>query len=560
MDQDRNIPILFTFYFGDSAASAHRGASRRLRKWSRAFDEWVELRKRLYRKDTLKQSLLAWRRLARQCGKMPWELSREDIQKHVTWMQEAGFATSTVNASIGFILSFYTWCNQHQVDPACPPGFNPAIGVARIKRPLYDRAGLWSRDEVDAFLDLLSRDGSALGMRDYAFFLMRLHSGVPLKSLQRLEWGHVEQGDDGVWVRWRPAGEPLKLPDQVWQVIHAYLRLSGRLEGMGPGRFIFVPLALPSLESPRDSAQDWLELQPLSNSAILSNLKLYGRQVGIAEHKLNLIDLRRTAIRMRVDQGESLAGMQVFMDTTEKTKQTKYRLGCLQQLMEASSLDGEINRASVDLPLRKVSNFKPGDNLTHGYYARYRDNQAVAEIIRQDIRGLEQETACLRELMRGLLDLDGDELWRVEAYSLAAHRLGGLIPKDSLTHGELQDRWADDLLNKLDEIEAHNGHPPVSQEIRLKALGISSAELDARGMVTEEIATIRLLLRNVYRRAMQADGSRQYIHLLDLYGRGCVRLARLLKIEGGDENGRLERYLHSGIDEAIRQVNAEFHK
>jgi hypothetical protein len=42
MDENQNIPLLFSFYFGDSAASAQRGASKRLKKWSRAFEQWMD--------------------------------------------------------------------------------------------------------------------------------------------------------------------------------------------------------------------------------------------------------------------------------------------------------------------------------------------------------------------------------------------------------------------------------------------------------------------------------------------------------------------------------------
>jgi hypothetical protein len=77
-------------------------------------------------------------------------------------------------------------------------------------------------------------------------------------------------------------------------------------------------------------------------------------------------------------------------------------------------------------------------------------------------------------------------------------------------------------------------------------------------MVTEEIATIRLLLRNAYRRAMQRIETREYLRLVDLYSLGCVRLARMLKIGGCDENGRLERYLQNMIDEAIRELHREW--
>ena len=65
MDEENKLPMLFSFYFGDSAASAQRGASRRLKKWSRAFETWMAERKRDTQKDTVKQAVMAWRRLVR---------------------------------------------------------------------------------------------------------------------------------------------------------------------------------------------------------------------------------------------------------------------------------------------------------------------------------------------------------------------------------------------------------------------------------------------------------------------------------------------------------------
>ncbi len=182
MDEDQDIPRLFSFYFGDSAVSAQSGASRRLKKWSRAFEQWVGERRRNTQKDTVKHALLAWRRLVRQCGKMPWQVTQQDIDQHIAWFDLEGYAASTINGSIGFIASFYQWCDEQRVDPSCAPGFNPAKGAIKTKLRRYDAVSMWSLDELEAFLHLLATDGSPLGVRDYAFFLARLSLGVPLKT------------------------------------------------------------------------------------------------------------------------------------------------------------------------------------------------------------------------------------------------------------------------------------------------------------------------------------------------------------------------------------------
>lgn len=283
MDQDQNISLLFIFYFGDSAASAQKGASRRLKKWSRAFDQWMDERKVHYQKDAIKQARLAWRRLVRYIGKMPWQITEQDIEMLLTWMEQEGFAASTINCSMGIIASFYQWCDNHKVDTVCKPGFNPAKEATRIKIRRYEGACIWTREEVGAFLDLLNRDGSELGKRDYAYFVARISLGVPLKNLQQLEWEQLEVDEAGAWVKWRLDGEQVRLPNEVWKTIKEYLRVSSRLEGMKAGKYIFAALATPGREITGGKAEDWIEERPLSNTRILSSLKLYGRKLGIAE-------------------------------------------------------------------------------------------------------------------------------------------------------------------------------------------------------------------------------------------------------------------------------------
>jgi hypothetical protein len=256
-----------------------------------------------------------------------------------------------------------------------------------------------------------------------------------------------------------------------------------------------------------------------------------------------------------LDQGESLQGMQAFMDTREKVKSTKYRLGRLPEMPGESSID---EAREVEVPLRNTRLLKGGESTTHGFYARRKDIQAVKAVLAENIHGVDEEIVCLRRLMRGLLEREGDEARLVEAYSQDAQRLGDLVSAGEQAKKGKKNPWAEELLNKLDEIEVRNGRLPVSQQIRENALGSSPDLVEASRYVTEEVAATRLLLRNVYRRAMQTTDTAEYLHLVELYGRGCVRLVRLLKIGDYDENGRLERYLQNMIDEAIRHLTREW--
>ena len=57
---------------------------------------------------------------------------------------------------------------------------------------------------------------------------------LDLPPLQLLQWGQIDQDDEGALVCWRPNGKPVRLPAAVWEVVQAYLELSGRLEGIQP--------------------------------------------------------------------------------------------------------------------------------------------------------------------------------------------------------------------------------------------------------------------------------------------------------------------------------------
>lgn len=332
-----------------------------------------------------------------------------------------------------------------------------------------------------------------------------------------------------------------------------WLEASGRLEGMEAEKYIFTPLAYPGKEARGGKADDWLDRQPLFNAAILASLKLYGRRAGIAEEKLTLMALRRTAIRMRMDQGGNLEGMKVFMDSREESRFIKYRLGWMPEIIDEENVEVENRKNDIEVPVRETKPFKAGENLTHGYYTHKRDMQAVRAVMAENIHGMQQEIACLRSLMNLILEHHGDEAGLVDSYTRAASRLAELIKVAELVKEHKKDSWAYETLDDLDRIAASLGQPPCSQQIRDQAMGLSSST----GHVAVEIASIRLLLRNLYRWAMQEVNPHAYLHLVDLYGSGCVRLAKLLKLGGGDEAGDLERILSEGLAEAIREVHEE---
>jgi hypothetical protein len=111
-------------------------------------------------------------------------------------------------------------------------------------------------------------------------------------------------------------------------------------------------------------------------------------------------------------------------------------------------------------------------------------------------------------------------------------------------------------LAALDRAAIKNEGKSISDQVRKEALGDEpNLEAAARRLV-EEIASMRCVLRNLFRLANEAQEAREYIPLVEIYGSACVRLVRLLKIEKGN-TGQLEAFLRESIDQAIREVGED---
>jgi hypothetical protein len=276
------------------------------------------------------------------------------------------------------------------------------------------------------------------------------------------------------------------------------------------------------------------------------------------KEKLNFMALRQTAIRFKLEDGESIAGIKAFMDSRVDLYTIKRRLGRLPELPGESMPDADLLTREVPPPVRRAHTLTGVEPTTHGFFCRKQDQDAVREVLKENIHGMEAEIGCLRKLMRGLLEREEDEARLAEAYSKSAHRLGELVASDEIVRKGTKNSWAQEMLDMLDRAAINDGDPPVSPRVLEEVFGITSDGMEIKGVVAGEIATCRLLLRNVYRRAMQGVGADEYVRLVDLYGMGCVRLARLLKIGGCDGDDRLDRYLQNGIAEAIRQLHREW--
>ncbi len=377
-------PLLLELLFPETAESVLPVAAPRLLQWSSAFDAWRDER-RMRRPPWDRAFVIrTWRNWLGECGKPPWEISQADIQQHIDRMKANGFAATTIHHAVTCISAFYRWRAEQQPDPECPPSFNPAAGVDFPKSPRYSQSPLFSRGELEALLGYMQRDTSALGRRDYAFVLARLGLGVPLRRLQRLRWEQLEcdasfSDDGGAWLRLRPGDTRLPLPADAWQAIRLWLEQTGRLPLMQPGDYIFTPLADPLHEADADRPQAWTPGRFICTSQCLRNLRLYGRRLGLPEEKLNWISLRQTAVRLRLEAGDSPGALRAFLDRqTEMSRMPAY-LKAVPELPPSSAPEGPVQAQLPELPNRKPYVYQPWCNITHGLEAAQLPPEQLSE-------------------------------------------------------------------------------------------------------------------------------------------------------------------------------------
>lgn len=227
------------------------------------------------------------------------------------------------------------------------------------------------------------------------------------------------------------------------------------------------------------------------------------------------------------------------------------------------------------LPKRKPRSI-PGEGIIHGLYTQKQPTEEVEALLAEDVQGMQDEFIGLRSLARMLIAAQteahtNDEVARLaDAYTQAAVRIGQIskAERERGEHSE-EDQWVDEFLTMLDNVAALDDKEVLddaaaddSRELPSEEFWRTFAEGDpemgaASNRLTEEIAALRLVLRRLYHLATETQDTKALVRYTDLYGRGCMRLARLLKAEKGAQ-GRAADMLTEMIDEAILEVNKEW--
>ncbi|MEJ2709697.1 MAG: tyrosine-type recombinase/integrase [Anaerolineales bacterium] len=581
---------LLQYLFGESASAAEQGASPRLLLWCRAFDDWLEERRRKYTQKTWRASMVVSRRLMQLCGKLPWELEQADVVRYIEWMQEQGYPNSTICYDLGVINNFYRWCDRMRFDPQCEAGFNPVQGVERPKVRNSGQAKALSLDEVWALLEILRQDPAILSKRDYAFFLTRLLTGVKPKYIQQLQWRQVELDPlGGAWVHWGETKRHQRLPQDVWQAIEVYLQAAGRLESMRPQAYVFTPLVDPLRRVARGQAEDWNDKRYLSSRQILAILKRYGKLAGITEEKLTLPTLRHTAALLRIEMGDDLEQMQDFLDIRVRDSASAY----LRRLPVLERGERQLMLVGVKLPERTSY-----PKITHGLYANRQPPEELAAIMEEDIQSLEEAIQGMNFLAEGLLEFSmrddisaKQELQLSDACTKAAARAADLIKADrqfqALAKEEAQAAQDMDLfLSRMEEVDQfikekaakQEGAPPeqappgqalpaeLPPETPPETLPTPEQEPSqedepplpsAAQILQKSIARTWLILRRTFHSAQDCQQVEDFIRYTEIYSRACHRLVRLMKV-AKLERGTQENWLSDTINAALEEVRKEW--
>ena len=599
MANNRKIPHLVQFLYGESAETVPLEPGSRLWRWAQAFEEW--LAEQSYPgTGTYKNLLYTWKQLLNERKKPPWEMDQADIEAYQAWMHAEGKAARTIVIRIGILAKFYTWCNQRQVDPECEPGFNPAVAVKRpplraYRGPDGKQAVMLSRGEIARLQIVTEQDKTPLAMRDHAFLTARLGLGVPLKSLQRLEWGQIEVVGEGeaseAWVAWRPEigrwrkeadcarADPrrCRLPDAVWQAIRAYLEAAGRLEGMQPGKYIFAPLAVSNHEGAGRRAQDWREDQFLLNGQMNVVLKIYGAAAGIPEQKLNYRVFKRSAIRLWLgEKGHetqySEAEFKAFLNSVGHLREISYRM---RRLPDLEADEGQpVDKKELIAPDRRQMAYKPSGGIKHGMYKQNKPPEVVQAVLAENIHGLEEEIQKLQELENGMLRLleQGPEkalaVQLLTTQSLVSQRLAEMLQaQEELSQPEEVSKEETDAKAALERLASlarelgliPDGYPDdeaVVEEV-VEAAGAAGLSLESLSQaIAREVAATRYSLRNAYDLANQTDDPYEYLTMVRVYETNSGRLVKMLKKQPSNE-GQYQAFLRSTVQQALWDVTGE---
>lgn len=489
-------PLLIYYIFGHEASLVVANAGERLLAWAKAFGDWLAILKAKHPPNVERAAKNSWRELYNFVQKMPWEITKEDLERFVSSQERTEAARITICRRLTDISNFYKFVHENQIDRKWAEPIigssvlNPAEGVSRPVREIEERVGYLDVEEMNAFLQAIEKEGSIMGRRDYAFFLVLLLTAIYGLQGTQLRWMDLERGEDTAWIhvfpknsgRWKDLRHPeiarrIELGKEGWEAIYDYLQESGRLSGMRSNYYVFAPMKNPLTHTPSGEASDWRENQPICKASLKMMINRYARSGGLDFKKVTYECIRNTAIVRRLEAGDEPRNIQDFLGLNTLASTTRY-LNSLTGSPHESKWSEEPFRPIVRGPYR----FKPGIayGLKHGLYQK---------------NSLEYSISADQE---GIAD--------------------GGIP----------------LLSQQD--------PEASQE-------------EPGDNLTNEIEKFRRVMDRVYKLMEKMENLEEGIRLLDVYGKAINRLSISLKAQSQlpNEKPSWQKLLESVVTEIVEK-------
>lgn len=273
--------------------------------WKASFESWFTLMPA----NTARAYRQAWKSLLAHTGKAPWEIRRYDVTGWVETMTRGKISPSTIQQRLAGISSFFQFLNETSGIKAD----NPASGKSlRPKRRRYAGSRFLSVDQIRQLLAAIPSE-TPQGSRDFALMLAYLFTGRRNSEIRTLQWGDIEPDNFRIYYRWSGKGKTRRdeMAKPVFSAICNHLKITGRLEGMQKGEFLFAPLSDNATRLPNVCAQTWDPNRAISMHQVQNLLKLYCSKAGLPE--LRVHDLRHTAAMLRTQIGDDVRKVSDFL-------------------------------------------------------------------------------------------------------------------------------------------------------------------------------------------------------------------------------------------------------
>lgn len=314
--------------------------------WALAFDEWLREDPRTGAArpaNTVQAYSDAWEDFRRFCPKVPWAVEGLDVKAWVADLRlrplaahvmkglvkngrrregEVGLSDGTVNQWLAAISAFYSFCETYEVRTrdgrtvALFDGVNPVKSRA-VKRPKtkpFDKAAWLDVEQIRALLQAIrsyATQNAEKALRDYALYLCYISTGARNSEVRLWRWEDIERRGGARFYSWANKGKSGtdEIPADAWAAVEDYLRLTGRLEGMGAGDYIFRPSGDSATRLVRADgsrvvdAATWDRNRPISPQQANANLRFYARRAGLEADQIHLHSLRHSASMLYREAG-----------------------------------------------------------------------------------------------------------------------------------------------------------------------------------------------------------------------------------------------------------------